>query len=141
MTLPYLNTYMKGADILDLEIRYAFNDETKYHEELTSLVMDKLRDMFGDDVPDPVEVIFSKWNADEFSHGVYSFNKVGTVDDHRRNLKYPINDTVFFAGEHTSIYHYGTIHGAYWSGIATADRVLASLYGYNETNYTAYYDD
>lgn len=114
--LPYLFTFMKGSDILELEKNFALNDREFYENSLKDLAMERLRTLFGEDINDPVKVIATKWNADEFSNGVYSFNKVGTTNRHRKDLRKPIENKIFFAGEATSHFHYATMHGAYWSG-------------------------
>jgi monoamine oxidase len=43
---------------------------------------------------------------------------------HFDDLAEAINDKVFFAGEHTHIDYYSTVHGAYLSGIREADKII-----------------
>ena len=47
-----------------------------------------LHSMFGT-IPEPKEVIITRWQADEFARGSYSFNKVNQDEDDRENLKKP----------------------------------------------------
>ncbi len=125
--LPYLFTFMKGSKILDLEMQHAFSDPELYENSLKELAMKRLRKLFGDDIKDPVKVIATKWNADEFSNGVYSFNKVGTTRKHRNDLRKSIDNTIFFGGEATSHFWYATMHGALWSGDDVGAEVAESL--------------
>ena len=67
------------------------------------------------------------WNSDPLSCGAYSYVCTGGVDA-SLNLSKPIDDTLFFAGEHTDVTgHWGTVHGALRSGIRAAEQILASL--------------
>ena len=42
----------------------------------------------------------------------------------RRELAYPLEGKLFFAGEATNVDYYGTADGAYQSGLRVADEVL-----------------
>jgi monoamine oxidase len=85
-----------------------------------------LRAMFGSDVPAPAGSIVTRWAADPFSRGAYSFNAVGSDGAVRRAMAEPVDGRLFFAGEAISADHFATTHGAYLSGLAAADRVLAA---------------
>jgi len=85
-----------------------------------------LRAMFGQKVPSPVGTIVTRWAADPFARGAYSFNAVGSDGDTRRALAEPIDGRLFFAGEATSAEHFGTTHGALLSGLAAAEAILES---------------
>jgi monoamine oxidase len=64
------------------------------------------------------------WQRDPFARGAYSYVTVGGADA-MKTLAAPINDTLFFAGEHT---HWegmsGTVAGAIGSGQRAAREVL-----------------
>ncbi len=65
------------------------------------------------------------WQADPFARGAYSYVAAGGMGATRR-LAEPIEDTLFFAGEHTDLVGYtGTVHGA----IASAERAARALLG------------
>ena len=66
------------------------------------------------------------WNSDPFTRGAYAYLPVGGVEA-QRTLARPLDNTLFFAGEATSIGHIGTVHGAIESGHRAAKEVLASL--------------
>ena len=67
------------------------------------------------------------WQQDPYSLGAYSYAPKGAGDASARMAR-PVEDTLFFAGEHTDTTgHPGTVHGAMRSGLRAADQVLASL--------------
>ncbi len=64
------------------------------------------------------------WQQDEFTQGAYSYVATGGLDASRR-MSEPVEDTLFFAGEHTDITgHWGTVHAAMRSGVRAAKQVL-----------------
>lgn len=63
------------------------------------------------------------WSADPLAHGAYSYIGVGNMSA-PETLRQPIDDTLFFAGEHTSdIADLGTVHGALQSGVRAAQQL------------------
>ena len=77
-------------------------------------------------VPQPVAFRRSRWTADPFVRGAYSFDGVGTTDDLRTALGEPVEGRLVIAGEATSATAPGTVHGAYNEGLR-AGRVIAEL--------------
>jgi monoamine oxidase len=65
-----------------------------------------------------------RWGADPFARGSYSFALPGKADE-RATLARPVDDRLFFAGEACSRSDYSTAHGAFLTGVAAADQVLA----------------
>jgi monoamine oxidase len=63
------------------------------------------------------------WTADPFSRGAYSYQSVGGASA-PRELGRPVDDTLFFAGEATSMEQSGTVPGAIESGRLAARRAL-----------------
>ena len=67
------------------------------------------------------------WQTDPFSCGAYSYVPAGALYE-VLNMVAPVEDTLYFAGEHTDVTgHWGTVHAAIRSGIRAADQVLAAL--------------
>jgi monoamine oxidase len=67
------------------------------------------------------------WSTDPFSLGAYSYVGVGGMDAPAR-LATPVEDTLFFAGEHTDLEgHWGTVHAALVSGHRAAGQMLGML--------------
>ena len=64
------------------------------------------------------------WNADPFSRGGYAYLPVNGLAA-QQNLARPVDNTLFFAGEATSVGHIGTVHGAIESGQRAAREILA----------------
>lgn len=63
------------------------------------------------------------WAADPFARGGYMVQPIG-LPQPLETLFAPVDDTIFFAGEHTSFEgHAGTVHGAVWTGQRAAREV------------------
>jgi monoamine oxidase len=69
---------------------------------------------------------FHNWQADEFSLGAYAYVSVNGLPL-QKSLAKPLANTLFFAGEATSVGHIGTVHGALHSGQRAAREILAQL--------------
>jgi len=68
------------------------------------------------------------WQHDEFAMGAYSYAPAGAVDASEWMTE-PVEQTLFFAGEHTDTTgHWGTVHGAIRSGIRAAGQILANTF-------------
>jgi monoamine oxidase len=65
------------------------------------------------------------WQADQFTRGGYGYVPVNAVDA-QAALSRPIENTLFFAGEATSVGHVGTVHGAIQSGRRAAKEVMSA---------------
>ncbi len=66
------------------------------------------------------------WQSDEYSRGAYSYVQVGALDAPEK-MRTPVEDTLYFAGEHTDVAgHWGTVHAALAAGAAAAAQVLAA---------------
>ena len=65
------------------------------------------------------------WGIDPFSRGSYSYALPGKANC-RAELAAPVNDRLFFAGEACSQSDYSTAHGAYLTGIAAAEQLIAA---------------
>lgn len=100
--------------------------ETLSDDKIVASAMQTLRTIFGRNIPDPTDFQITRWNADPFAGGSYSFNPVGALPEMREHLAKPVDDTLFFAGEATNRKYFGTVHGAYLSGIRAADEILTT---------------
>ncbi|MGN6466593.1 MAG: FAD-dependent oxidoreductase, partial [Rhizobiaceae bacterium] len=61
---------------------------------------------------------------DPYARGSYSYALPGKADC-RAALAAPVDDRLFFAGEACSRNDYSTAHGAYLTGVAAAERIIA----------------
>lgn len=65
------------------------------------------------------------WRKDRHTCGAYTYIPAGALDA-PLHLTRPVDDTLFFAGEHTDTTgHWGTVHGALNSGLRVARDVAA----------------
>jgi monoamine oxidase len=66
------------------------------------------------------------WQSDLLSCGAYSYVPAGALDAVLK-MATPVQETLYFAGEHTDTTgHWGTVHAAMRSGIRAARQVLAA---------------
>ena len=70
-------------------------------------------------------IAMHRWGADPFAGGSYSYAKPGQAPM-RSRLAETVDGRLFFAGEACSVHDYSTANGAYLTGIAAADQVLAA---------------
>jgi monoamine oxidase len=64
------------------------------------------------------------WQSDECARGAYSYVPAGALDAPER-IRVPIEDTLYFAGEHTDVTgHWGTVHAALATGSGAAERIM-----------------
>ncbi|XP_060523984.1 lysine-specific histone demethylase 1A [Cylas formicarius] len=102
-----------------------------------------LRGIFGPSgVPQPKETVVTRWRADPWSRGSYSFVAVGSSGSDYDLLASPVIPPsshemsatsglarVFFAGEHTIRNYPATVHGAFLSGLREASRIADQIIG------------
>ncbi len=69
---------------------------------------------------------FHDWSADPFARGAYAYLPVHGLET-QQVLARPIENTLFFAGEATSVGHIGTVHGALESGQRAAKEIIAGM--------------
>lgn len=98
----------------------AWDDERLIREALAVLAR-----LFRAQIPTPVDYTRTHWQADPFSRGSYSFAQVGAQPGDRAALGQPVAGRLFFAGEAVHPRYFGTVHGAYETGILAARQSLA----------------
>jgi monoamine oxidase len=86
-----------------------------------------LKDMYGNSIPNPTQLRRSKWQSNENSFGSYSYTAIETSMQHFEDLAEEVNDKLFFAGEHTEVDYFSTVHGAYLSGLREAAKIIDLL--------------
>jgi monoamine oxidase len=101
--------------------------ESAPEHDVVEQSMVAVRAMFGTDAPSPIAVQRSAWANDPLALGSYSGNAVGTTRGHRADLAAPQGARLFLAGEATEPDYFGTVHGAYFSGIRAALQVRDAL--------------
>ena len=93
--------------------------------KIVASAMVTLRKIYGAGIPNPVDYQITRWASDPFSMGSYSFNALGSVPLMRKELARAASNRLFFAGEATDSDYFGTVHGAYLSGVRAANEILA----------------
>ncbi len=83
-----------------------------------------LRGVYGEKATDPLSYRRTRWAADPWARGSYSFPAVGFEPGDHDILAEPVGDRLYFAGEATSADHSSTVHGALLSGLREARRIL-----------------
>jgi monoamine oxidase len=124
---PLLVGFVSGREAKDLEDQFG-NDEAAYKSEMKNIALVALRNMFGSgNVPEPDDVIVTKWGKDPYSYGSYSYNKLGVYRTSRSTLSATVNNRLFFGGEATHPKYFATVHGALLSGNTAGTRIWNSL--------------
>ena len=65
----------------------------------------------------------TKWGEDVYSKGSYSYVAVDASGADYDTLAQPVDNLLFFAGEHTIKEHPDTVGGAFLSGLREAIRI------------------
>ena len=95
--------------------------------EFAAFAIEQLVNALGSDMRKRLSPLAeSAWARDPFSLGAYSY---GSADARamRAALAAPVNERLFFAGEHCSDLDFSTAHGAYRSGVQAADEAIKAL--------------
>jgi monoamine oxidase len=71
-------------------------------------------------------IVESAWARDPWALGAYSYGSEG-AQAARAILAQPVNERLFFAGEHCSDVDFSTAHGAYRTGVKAANEVVKAL--------------
>lgn len=93
-------------------------------EELVKLCHEQLSLTFNTiKVPQPTDYRVTRWQADPYSQGSFSFIPIGASFKDMKTLAKSIDNKVFFAGEGTNHKYFGTTHGAFMSGLRAAREI------------------
>lgn len=103
--------------------RYSRKLEALSDQETIAAALQVLRTIYGKAVPDPVATLVTRWTADPFAGGAYSFLAKHASPKDYETLATSVSDRLFFAGEATSREYAATVHGALLSGWREADRI------------------
>lgn len=93
--------------------------------EVAGLILRDLGRAFGRPLPEPEEVLVTRWGSDPLALGSYSHRRLGANLREDDLLAEPIGDTLYLAGE--AIIHDGdlcNVSGAYRSGRLAAARAM-----------------
>lgn len=118
---PIIMTYNKGRGATTLN---QLSDEDLLERALG--VMGKIfrTSGFGAGIR-PLRYVRTSWEADPFSRGSVSFNRLGQHTSDRQQLAESINGRVHFAGEACHPHFFASMHGAYETGVGIACKIVA----------------
>ena len=114
---PMIEAYFGGKLASDLEAQ----GEAAFFDFAVAELTGVLGTGFAGRVK-PIRV--HRWGRDPFALGAYSFALPGFADC-RRTLAEPIDGRLFFAGEACSSHDFSTAHGAWHTGVAAAEQIIA----------------
>ena len=138
-----LNKVFPGSNILNVEAtnRESIRIERLSDSEVISEVVAKLRLMYGPSnitVPYPIRYGIGRFSRNPLFEGAYSNWPPGYGKDSHDALKAPVG-RIYFAGEHTSYFYYGYMHGSYESGIDVANALDKCIQQADCQNYAPLY--
>jgi len=93
-------------------------------DEIRSHMQSVLRSVQGGAIPDPTDVVITRWGNNPFSQGSYSYIHIGSSPADQTALAEPVAGRILFAGEASSSDRYGYADGAMSTGIREAKRLL-----------------
>lgn len=105
-----------------------YDTEVTPNDELIAEATEVLRMRYGARVTQPLEAIVTRWESDRYARGSYSNAGVNMKAEDYQLMGRSIGN-LHFAGEHTTVTHPATVHGAYLSGLRAASDVLDSILG------------
>lgn len=121
------STRPSGEDVLLAYFGGKLAIELEQRNELEVFARDELSRIFGSRFLDGIRhTLSTAWVSDPWARGSYSAALPGKAHG-REQLNEPLNEQIFFAGEACSLDSFGTIHGAWHSGVSAAEKALASL--------------
>ncbi len=121
-----LNHPVPGSNCL---MTFAYADKARASENLsdnsiTETIMSHLKDMYGENIPEPTALLRTKWQTNPYCLGSYSYTSIKTKMEHFDQMAEAEQSKLFFAGEHTDRDYFSTAHGAYLSGIREAKKIM-----------------
>jgi monoamine oxidase len=104
--------------------------KTRYQDAIFNEAIESLHQIFGVAESQLREQLVASythdWHSDPFTRGAYSYLPVNGLEL-QQTLALPVDGTLYFGGEATSVGHIGTVHGAIDSGHRTAKEILGEI--------------
>ncbi|KAI0299064.1 amine oxidase [Multifurca ochricompacta] len=124
-----LQHFFPGSGVVFVTVTgdYSERIEVLSDAQVQSEVLGVLRAMFPNvTIPDPTAFHFPRWFSDPLYRGSYSNWPASLVTQHHTNIRASLG-RLWFAGEALSEKYFGFLHGAYFEGEATGQRVANCL--------------
>lgn len=91
-------------------------------------IMQVLQRMFPDqDLEPPTHILIPRWHQHPLFRGSYSNWPLGALRKHHDNMRAPLHNRLWFAGEAMSAEYYGFLHGAWFEGQSVANSVMRCI--------------
>ncbi|KAF5782877.1 putative spermine oxidase [Helianthus annuus] len=100
--------------------------ESQSDQETMKEAMGVLRDIFGPDIPEALDILVPRWYNNPYQRGSYSNYPIYADSQMVENMKAPVG-RIFFTGEHTSEKFNGYVHGGYLAGLDTGESLLEKM--------------
>ena len=138
-----LNKVFSGSSILNVEAtnRESIRVDRLSDSEVIDEIVAKLRKMNGPPnsrVPYPIRYGIGRFSRNPLFEGAYNNWPPGYEKDSHDALKAPVG-CIYFAGELTSYFYYGYMHGSYESGIEVANALGKCIQQADCPNYVPLY--
>lgn len=93
-------------------------------EEITESVLTSLREIYGEQVPEPTGVTVTRWQGERWTKGSYAYMTVGSTPEDHDAIATPVGGVLHIAGEATWTDDPATVSAALLSGERAAQRIL-----------------
>jgi len=121
-------TFSDENIILGLSVgSYAITADQMSEAEAKADALDVLRNIWGDAVTEPTQMLRTTWYTDPHTLGAYAYPTPGASASMYDRLGEPVEDRLMLCGEHTIFDYAGTTHGAYITGLRAAEHILDSV--------------
>ena len=88
--------------------------------------MDILREMHGNDIPEPEDILIPSWISDPLYRGMFSNAAPGVTEEMYEEAASPVGK-LYFSGEGMCKLYFGTVVGGYVSGLTTGQETLNNI--------------
>lgn len=102
--------------------------ENKSDSETVKEALETLRSAFPNAKIQLRGAAVTRWGKDEYSLGSYPSHHVGSKPEYCQVLKSPIDDQLWFIGDHCCSEELGTAHSAFKSGQEAAIEIVRQLH-------------
>jgi len=107
--------------------QHARSIENLSESEVIEMVMSQLKIIFGENIPNPINYVITKWHTNPLALGAYPHIKPGFDYDICDKIAEPLDNKVFFAGDYIVKDYMSTAHGSYISGENSANNILKTF--------------
>ena len=129
---PSVGSFDVNLDDGQQAVAFIGGSEAEYLEKkgeaaLAAYALECIEQVFGSNIKTKINgYICSAWAGNSLTFGSYSYSKPRQSNS-RKVLRQALEEKIYFAGEACSVQHFGTVHGAYFSGIQSAKKILNSM--------------